>query len=158
MNSVGWPAALSALFLALVLTALPVPEVLAKGRPALVPLVMVYLCLSTPQRFGIFWAFALGLLLDVTYSTALGQHGLAMGVLAYVCLKLRGTIHLFPMFQQLLALIPIWAGYQGLLLWLDGVVGQSIDPSWRWIPALTTSLCWPLIAGYFALVEKPQHH
>lgn len=158
MASVGWIGALTALLAALILTALPLPQVLAIGRPALVPLILAYLCLSTPRRFGIFWGFSLGLVLDVTHSTALGQHALALSLLAYLLLKLRDTLQLFGAFQQMLVLAPLWAGYQGLLLWLDGHVGQSIEADWRWIPAASTALLWPLICAYFALVDRPQHH
>ncbi len=158
MNPVAWPSALCALCIALILTALPLPAFLAIGRPALVPLVLTYLCLSTPSRFGILWGFGLGLVLDVTYATVLGQHALVLSLLSYTALKLRPTLLLFPAAQQMIALAPLWAAYQALLLWLDSLVGQSIDPSWRWIPALSTSLFWPLITASFALLDRPQHH
>ena len=158
MSPVGWTGALAALVAALVLTTLPLPESLAIGRPAIVPLVLMYLCISTPRRFGMLWGFGLGLVLDVTHSTALGQHALALGLLCYLGLKLRDTVQLFPIWQQTVVLAPVWAAYQGLLLWLDGYVGQSIEPAWRWLPAASTALMWPLICGYFALIDRPQHH
>ncbi len=158
MNRVGWLSAITAILIALLFTTLPLPDTLAIARPALVPLVVVYLCLSTPTRFGIAWAWALGLVLDVTHSATLGQHALALGLLAYVALKLRGTIQLFPAWQQAFVLAPVWLAYQALLLWLDGFVGQSIDPLWRWLPAISTSVFWIPLSACFALLDRPQHH
>jgi rod shape-determining protein MreD len=154
----AWVSAILALLIALIFSTLPLPSGLAIVRPALVPMVMVYLCLSAPSRFGIVWAWCLGLVLDVSHATTLGQHALALSLLSYAALKLRPTILLFPAWQQGLFLAPLWLGYQALLLWLDGFVDQSIDPMWRWLPALSSSLLWPLVCAGFALLDRPQHH
>lgn len=158
MNAVGWLTAALALFIALILTLLPLPESLAMARPAFVPLILAYLCLSTPQRFGLLWAAALGLTLDVAHATILGQHMLSLSLLMYGVVKLRGSIVLFPAWQQALVLAPLWFAYEGLLLWIDGLAGQSIEPSWRWLAATSTSLLWPLVTAIFALLERDPHH
>ncbi len=158
MVRAGWLGSLAALSLALIVTALPLPDAMAIARPAVVPLVLVWLCIHVPSRFGIVWAWCLGLVLDVVHSTSLGQHAVALTLLSYLVIKLRGSLHLLPAWQQALVLIPGWAGYQGLLLWLDGFVGQSIDPLWRWLPVISTSLCWLPLSALFALADRPQHH
>lgn len=152
MSAPGWWGAGIALLLAFVLSALPLPEVMAVARPALVPLVLVYLCLHAPHRFGIASAWLLGLLLDVSHASLLGQHALAMSLLAYGVLKLRDTLKLIPAWQQMFVLLPLWAGYQGLLLWLDGYAGQPIEAAWRWIPVASTTLSWLPLVALFALL------
>ncbi|MGJ8668722.1 MAG: rod shape-determining protein MreD [Oceanococcus sp.] len=157
MAAAGWMRSGLALLLALIFTAMPLPEGMAIARPAMVPLVLCWLCLHVPERFGVVWAFALGLILDVAHSTSLGQHALALTLLIYLLSKLRPTLLLLPAWQQTLVLIPLWLGYQGLLLWLDGFVQQSIDPLWRWLPVISTSLCWLPLCAVLAASDRPQH-
>ncbi len=156
MAVTGWIGSCLALLLALIFTAMPLPESMAIARPAMVPLVLSWLCLNTPHRFGVGWAFALGLVLDVTHSTSLGQHALALTLLIYLISKLRPTLMLLPAWQQSILLIPLWLGYQGLLLWLDGYVQQSIDPLWRWLPVISTSLCWLPLCALLTASDRPQ--
>lgn len=154
----GWLFSSLALLLALMLTSMPLPDGMAIARPALVPLTLSYLCLHAPNRFGLGWAFLLGLLLDVSHSTTMGQHALCLCLLIYLVTKLRPTLQLMPAWQQAILLVPAWLAYQGLLLWLDGFVGQSIEPAWRWLPVLSTSLCWLPLCALFSLGDRPQHH
>lgn len=158
MGRPSWMSAAIALVLALIFTSLPLPEILAIARPAAVPLVFAYLCIHGPYRYGIGLAFVLGLLLDVSHSTVLGQHALAMCLLAYAVLKLRDTLKLIPAWQQCLVLLPLWAGYQGLLLWLDGYAGQPIEAAWRWLPIFSTTLAWLPVAGSFGLLRREPRH
>lgn len=158
MTNTGWLGSGIALLLALILTSLPLPDTLAIARPAMVPLALTYLVINSPSRFGLGWAFVLGLLLDISHSTALGQHALSLALLTYLVIKLRATLLLLPAWQQAAALAPAWLAYQGLLLWLDGFVGQSIEPAWRWLPVISTGLCWLPVCALFALVERPQRH
>lgn len=158
MNHIGWTAAITALLLSLLLTVIPLPETVAIGRPAFVPLVVVYLCLRDPARYGLGLAWVMGLLLDVAHSTLLGQHAIALTLATYLALKLRDTLKLFPAWQQTLLLLPIWAGYQGLLLWLDGFAQQPVEPLWRWVPVATTALGWLLLTASFALLVRRPHH
>lgn len=158
MTVTGWFGSLLALLLALIFTTLPLPESMAIARPAMVPLVLAWLCLHVPHRFGVVWAFGLGLVLDVSHSTSLGQHALSLCLLIYLVMKLRPTMLLLPAWQQAIVLVPVWLGYQGLLLWLDSFVGQSIDPLWRWLPVISTSLCWLPLCALFALGDRPQQH
>ena len=154
----GWTGSALALLLALIFTAMPLPEGMAIARPAMVPLVLSWLCLHAPHRFGIAWAFALGLVLDVTHSTTLGQHALALTLLIYLLSKFRPTLLLLPAWQQSILLIPLWLGYQALLLWLDSYVQQSIDPLWRWLPVISTSLCWLPLCAVLTAREQPRQH
>ncbi len=158
MAAFGWTGSIVALLLALIFTMLPLPEGMAIARPAMVPLVMVWLNIHLPHRFGIFWAFLLGMVLDVSHSTTLGQHALALSLLIYLITKLRPTLLLLPAWQQAIVLAPAWLAYQGLLLWLDSFVGQSIDPLWRWLPVISTSLFWLPLCALFTLSERRQHH
>ncbi len=140
---------LATLFAALVLTIVPLPETLAIGRPAFVAAVTAFWVLHRPTRFGLLAAGMIGLCLDVITPSLLGQHALALGLLAYLVLTLRDTLQMFPSWQQAVVLLPVWAAYELCLFGIDLWAGHDIAPIWRWAPVLSTALLWPLL-GLFA--------
>lgn len=163
MNSTGSVIMLSAtfivsLYLALVLTLVELPDVVAFARPALVPMVAFYWALRLPRHFGLLGGWVLGLILDVVMGTPLGQHALALAIGCYVLLKLSDLLEDYPAWQQTFALIPVFTVYEFILFWADGLIGHSVEPLWRWAPVLTSVLLWPFVAmALSALAPQPRH-
>jgi len=139
------------LALALILQLIELPYVLAVLRPLFVPLVLVYWVMVVPQPTGLLTAWITGLLLDVLLGSVLGQHALGLTVMVFVTLQVRGILSLYPIWQEALALTPIWLLYTFLMFWIDGATGHGADPWLQWLPILTTSVCWPLV---FALMNS----
>ncbi len=132
------------LALALMLHMVPLPGWAAAARPEWLLLVVVYWCLALPERVGVGVAWFAGLLLDVVQSSLLGQHALAMALVAYLAIKLHQRIRVFPLPQQA-ATVLLLAGLYALAdLWVRGMTGHA--PSvWRaLLPALTTAALWPV--------------
>ncbi|MEQ1440201.1 rod shape-determining protein MreD [Fontimonas sp. SYSU GA230001] len=141
---------LLSLLVALALQLIRLPDVLAAARPAWVPLMFAYWALREPRLATLFPAFVVGLLMDVLFGTALGQHSLGLVFVVYIVERLRGIFILFPLWQATFALIPAWALYSFLMFWVDGATQHNADPWLRWLPALSTTLFWPLL---FSVME-----
>lgn len=148
---------LFSLLVALVLQLIRLPDLLAAARPAWVPLILAYWALREPRISTLFSAFFVGLLMDVLFGTALGQHSLGLVLVVYIVERLRGIFILFPLWQATFALIPAWVLYSFLMFWVDGTTHHSADPWLRWLPTLSTTLFWPLLFSMMeALRQAPE--
>ena len=75
------PMALSSL-VALALAVLPLPNALEAFRPDFLVLVVLYWSIESPRAGGLTLAFMAGLALDVIQGVVLGQHALALTLMA----------------------------------------------------------------------------
>jgi rod shape-determining protein MreD len=135
--------------LALVLTVAPLPDWLRPVRPDWVGLVLIYWCLALPDRVGVGTGWFAGLLVDLLTGTLLGQHAMALAVIAWLTLRLHQRIRLFPVLQQALIILVLLVLHQLLALWVDRFIGRPGPPWYYWTPSLLGMLLWPLI--YVAL-------
>ena len=135
------------LLIALGLTILPLPDLIDALRPDFLVLVVLYWAITAPQSGGLSLAFFGGLALDVTQGVVLGQHALALVLMAAwttnICLRLR----VFPLLHQTLSIFAILAGYQFILFWIDGATGNPVTSFGRWLAPLTGALIWPVLSG-----------
>jgi len=135
------------LLVAVILQLFELPYFLAVLRPMWVPLTLTYWAMSIPQPTGLFTAWVTGLVLDVLLGSVLGEHALALTLLVFVVLQVRGVLSLYPIWQEAFALAVLWFGYAALLFWIDGATQHRADPWLQWTPVLTTTVCWPLVVG-----------
>ena len=149
---------IASLAAALVLQLIELPYVLAVLRPMFVPLVLVYWVMVIPQPTGLFSAWLVGLMLDVLLGSVLGQHALGLTVMVFITLQVRGILTLYPIWQEALALMPIWFVYLFLMFWIDGATGHRADPWLLWLPLLTTGPCWPLAFGLLNSLHRSSEH
>ena len=134
------------LALALSLQLLQLPPGLGRAWPIWPALAIGAWAYALPRVSLLPLAWLTGLLMDVLFGTVLGQHALALGVSAFLILKLSGILRAIQIWQSALMLVPIWSVYAFLLFWMDGSTRHDTDPLGRWLPVLTTSLLWPLMA------------
>jgi rod shape-determining protein MreD len=128
---------------ALMLTAMPLPEWAINWRPAWVAMVLIYWCMALPHRVGIGVGWLLGIFLDVLQGTLLGQNAIGLAILAFLTLKSHQRVRMYPLVQQALVICLFVVVYQLLSLWVRGIMG--IPPrSWTyWMPAFTSMVLWP---------------
>lgn len=146
----------SSMALALVLTLIPLPNSVAVGRPAFFAATAIFWAMMQPRRFGIISAWVCGMFLDASYGTPLGQHALALALAAFVVNRLKDLYWGFPILQQSVALLPVFALYEFVLFWIDGASGRTVEPLWRWLPVVSTTLFWPfwvLVLERFAAID-----
>jgi rod shape-determining protein MreD len=131
------------LALALTLAVWQLPDAWAPFWPRWAVLVTIYWCLALPHRIGIGIAWVVGLLLDVLAGTMLGEHALALALVAFLVVKLHLQVRAFPLWQQTLTVALLIVLYQLILYWIDGAIGLPARPLARWLPVLTSLLVWP---------------
>ena len=141
---VRWLFALT-LIAALALTAVPLPTLFAVARPSWVALVIVYWCLFATRYVAVTFVFLAGLLVDVATSTLLGQHALALLVMAYVPLRFHLRMRVFSWLQLTSAVFALLALYQFMLLWINGISGLTTSWIDYALPVITGTLVWPIV-------------
>ena len=130
---------------ALLLTLLPLPEWATELRPPWVALTLLYWILAAPERVGVFWGWAMGLLLDVGIGTVLGQHALSLAVMAWMMVSLHRRLRLYPPVQQALVVWLLLLAERLVSLWVMGALGQPTPGLPYWLSTLTGLLIWPWI-------------
>lgn len=140
---------LVSLLLAMVLYAMPLPTLVAFGRPEWVALVLIYWAVFLPSRLGPGFAWLVGLVMDVLQGALLGKNALVMLLLVYLAQRLHKRLQMFPAIQQA-GIVFILIGLQLLMLhWIDSLTGHAVRTMWFLLPALTSAVFW--IPLYFLL-------
>lgn len=140
-----WLTPALSLMAALVLSVLPLPQVVAPFRPDWVAVVLLYSSLITPRRYGLLTALWMGLALDTLSGALLGQHALALLLIVYLSQHFHLRIRVFPVSQLVLTVLVLLALYQFVLFWVDGVAGRTVPLIERWGPVVSGTLLWMLV-------------
>lgn len=101
-----WLALPLSFFVAFLLVALPLPQVLSYWRPELVTMVLVFWVLNEPGKVGVWTAFVLGLLLDVLMATTFGVYPLVLAVVAYLTRLSYRWVKVFSLWQTGASCLP----------------------------------------------------
>ncbi len=129
----------------LFLSVMPLPEALVWLRPQFTALIFIYWCLTFPHRVGVITAWLVGISVDIVTHSVLGQHALALVVVAYICLLSYQRIRTYLFWQQSMWVF-IMIGIQQLFInWVHSLNGHSAAPSQFLLPALSSALLWPLV-------------
>jgi rod shape-determining protein MreD len=147
------PMALSSL-VALALAVLPLPSILEAFRPDFLVLVVLYWSIESPRAGGMTLAFMAGLALDVIHGVVLGQHALALTLMAGWATHLRLRLRVFSMLSQCLTIFAFLTGYQFVLFWVDGATGNPVTTFGRWIAPVIGAMLWPLIVGLLSRLHE----
>src|SRR5271155_2597299 len=140
------PMALSAL-VALGLAVLPVPAVLEAFRPDFLVLVVFYWSIESPRAGGLGLAFAAGLSLDVIRGVVLGQHALALTLMAAWATNLRLRLRVFSVLSQSLTIFMLLTLYQFILFWIAGATGNPVVNYGRWLAPVIGGAIWPILSA-----------
>lgn len=132
---------------ALLLTVIPVPDWARYIRPDWVGLVLIYWCMALPERIGVTTGWFMGLLVDLLTGSLLGQHALALTVVAFVTLKFHLRLRLVPVWQQSLTVLVLLILHQLLALWISRLIGRPGVPLYFWAPSIIGMMLWPLVHG-----------
>ncbi len=142
----NWFAILLSIFIALILTLLPMPEWTLWMRPAWVLLVLIYWTMAMPHRVGMGVAWVTGLIMDLLNGTLLGEHALAYTVVIYFISSMYIRIRMYPILQQSLSILFFCLMYQFMLYCIQGFIGKLPDSHLYWLSSLTSMLLWPWLS------------
>ncbi|MDX1509693.1 MAG: rod shape-determining protein MreD [Woeseiaceae bacterium] len=130
---------------ALMLSMMPLPEAIRVFRPDWVALVLIFFAMSAPRSYSVGIAWLIGIVLDVSQGTLLGQHALALSVIVYVTIKFHLLMRMFPLGQLAATVFALLALYQFLLFWINGVAGVDVSAVTYWGPVVIGALLWPFL-------------
>lgn len=128
---------------AIMLTALPLPDWAVYWRPDWVAIVLIYWCMAVPERIGIFVAWFLGLLLDVQQGNVLGQNALSMILIAFLTINSYQRMRAYPLLQQAVLVFFYLILYKLVILLVLVYLGLNKSDWTYWMPAITSMLLWP---------------
>jgi rod shape-determining protein MreD len=141
---------LLAALVALILTVLPLPPSLDVIRPAFLVLTVLFWAVNAPRAGGVAFGFFAGLALDVFQGPLLGEHALALALIAYIAVREHQRIRSKPVFQQALFVFPALIVYEFVLFAIDGWTGHPVTSPLRWVHTVTGALVWPPAAAILA--------
>lgn len=133
--------------IAMVLTVLPLPPLVAIWRPAFIVLTVLYWSVMIPRAGGVLLGFIAGIGLDVFQGSLLGEHALALAFVTYLAIRLNLLVRAKPLFEQSLFVFAALLVYEFLLWVIDGWSGHPMSTFTRWAHTLTGALIWPVVAG-----------
>ncbi len=122
----------------------PLPESIVPFRPDWLALLAIFWAIQLPRTWSVGSAWVVGILLDVALGTLLGQHALALCVVAFVTVRFHLLMRVFPLSQLTATVFAMLALYQFLLFWVNGVAGVDAPAISYWAPIVTGTLLWPV--------------
>jgi len=151
----GRLAIIATLFVAMLLTVLPMPDWAQPFRPQWVALVLLYWAIALPHRVGVGSGFLVGIVLDVLTGTLLGQNALGLSVVTFIAIQLHQRIRVFPFWQQSLGILLLLVIERLLALWVTGATRGVAPGLVYWAVPLIGALLWPWV---FVTLRKVRRH
>jgi len=131
--------------IALMLSQIPLPIFLEWWRPEFVALFVIYWIMALPQRFGVGFAWLIGLTLDVLKGSELGINAIALTTIAFITLLMHKKMRMYPLWQQAFVVFLLIVVNQLIFYWFQAVTGTTAGNFTFLIPALVSALMWPWV-------------
>ncbi len=147
-----WPVIVS-LIIGLMLTLMPLPAAVDPYRPDWLALLIIYWAMQLPRTWSVGTAWIIGIILDVSQGTLLGQHALTLCVVAYATVRFHLLMRVFPLPQLTATVFAILALYQFLLFWINGVAAIGAPSVTYWGPVLSGTILWPIVMLFLSGVR-----
>ena len=130
---------------ALMLTIMPLPGAIDPYRPDWVALLVIFWAMQLPRTWSVGTAWIIGIIVDVTQGTLLGQHALALCCVAFITVRFHLLMRVFPLSQLTATIFAVLALYQFLLFWINGVAGITAPAVTYWGPVIVGTVLWPML-------------
>lgn len=145
------------LVVGLMLTIMPLPDAAEPFRPDWLALLVIFWAMQLPRTWSVGSAWVIGLVLDVSSGTLIGQHALALCLVAFATVRFHLLMRVFPLSQLSATIFALLAMYQFILYWVNGVAGVSAPSVVYWAPVITGTLIWPFLYMFLSGVRyRPQ--
>lgn len=131
------------ILLALLLSLVPLPELVQPLRPFWLALVMAYWVIELPDSVGLGTVFAIGLVSDLVLGGVLGEQALRLTIMAFILQRFRARLRFFPLSQQALALGGLLLNDRIIDLAIHVVLGLPTLPWMYWWAPVVGMLLWP---------------
>jgi rod shape-determining protein MreD len=112
------------LLVGLILMILPLPDPVQIYRPNWVALILIYWNMALPRRVGPWIAFFIGIVVDTSQGTLLGQHALALVIIIYINQVFHQRIRVMSLVQQAIYVFGLLVISQVIIVWVEGIMGR----------------------------------
>jgi rod shape-determining protein MreD len=133
------------IIVSLMLMVVPLPDAATPFRPDWVALILIYWAMMMPRSWSVGSAWIVGIVLDVTQGTILGQHALALCFIVFMTVRFHLLMRVFPIQQLTATVFAILALYQFILFWVNGVAGIDAPAVSYWGPVISGTVLWPVV-------------
>ena len=130
---------------ALVLSILPMPELISDFRPPWVLLLVLYIEYFIPGKFQIITLLLVGLVLDVLLSTVIGEHSFALLLVTWIASSRSRRFQFFSMVQQIFLIGFFCLMYQSIISCTDALLAFNYSVFMPIGSALLGMFIWPWI-------------
>ena len=124
---------------------MPLPSAAEVFRPPWLALLIIYWAMWLPRTWSVGTAWLIGIVVDVSLGTLLGQHALALTVIAFVTVRIHLLMRVFPLSQLAATVFALLALHQFLLFWINGVAGIDAPLVRYWGPVISGTVAWPIV-------------
>lgn len=123
----------------------PVSESYKTLRPEFVCLLVIYWVTAAPQRLGVFYAWGIGMVQDLVEGVVWGAHGMALVLVAYVCLLSYQRIRNYSVWHQSLWVFILVGVHQVVVNWGQGMQGYHSDAKGLLLSIFCSAFFWPIL-------------
>ncbi len=141
----GMSIILLTFIISLIITLIPLPDMVRPFRPPWYTLVLIYWAMAHPEKIGVGSGWMLGLIVDVMTGSLPGQHALTLSLVAYIVVKTHTQIRVFPLWQQSVAVMILLFLEPLITTWAMGISRQPAPPLLYWTTPVIGMLLWPWI-------------
>jgi rod shape-determining protein MreD len=125
-------------------------------RPDFLLLVTLYWVIYQPSRIGMGAAWWLGLLVDLTDGSILGQHALAYAMSVFVLLLLQRRMFNFPPWQQASHIVGLLLIEQSVCVLIATFVGDAFHTLQYFAAIVTGAICWVPLWSILHRLRTPE--
>ncbi|MBI2785332.1 MAG: rod shape-determining protein MreD [Legionella longbeachae] len=130
---------------ALILSILPMPELISAFRPPWILLLVLYIEYFLPGNFKLTTLLFVGLLLDVLLATVIGEHSFALLLVTWIASSKSRRFQFFSMIQQIFLIGFFGLLYQSIISLTTALLGFNYDLFTPVASALIGMIIWPWI-------------
>lgn len=143
-------------FIALLLAVYPLPLEWRWWRPEFVVLVTIYWIFTIPLGTSLVLLCLLGIFQDLLEGVPFGQHGLALVIVAYICLLSYQRVRNYSIWKQSGWIFVLVGIAQLTDNWVQAMSGRPLSGMVFLYPAFASACVWP--ACYFVLEALRRHY
>jgi rod shape-determining protein MreD len=129
----------------LVLSILPMPELISAFRPPWVLLLVLYIEYFIPGKFHVTTLLLVGLVLDVLLSTVIGEHSFALLLVTWIASTRSRRFQFFSMMQQIVLVGMFCFLYQATISFIDALLSFHYNLFMPVASAILSMFIWPWI-------------
>lgn len=133
------------LIAALLLSILPMPDLISDFRPPWILLLVLYIEYFLPGNFRLAILVFLGLLLDVLLATVIGEHSFALLVVTWIASSRARRFRLFPIMQQIFIIGFFCLLYQAIITLISAFLGYNYSWFTPVASAIVGMFIWPWV-------------